>query len=300
MRSFSTAVVALSAALLVGGVAEAAPDDDAKKRAHAAFELGNEQSERGDYAAAAHSFALADELSPNKVALESALDTSVLANDIPLGAELLERAKRDPSLSADIVKRARAAFDGRAGRVEIRCVAACAVKIDGAVVEDRSVWLKVGPHHVSIREGELSLERDVEVATAGLSLEVDRTPKPDVPKAAPVDEPEPSTRILHPAFAFVGIGVTAGLLAFGIGSAVDTVNIHDAFDAAPAAGKPALADDGIAAQTRTNVLFGVSAGLGAVTLALGLLAVPWGGADKKRAPVSLSFGPGCAVLRGAL
>ena len=72
MRLSPAAVVALSAALLVGGVAQAGPppsagpagpDDDAKKRAHAAFELGNKQSERGDYAAAAHSFALADELS---------------------------------------------------------------------------------------------------------------------------------------------------------------------------------------------------------------------------------------------
>lgn len=303
MRSVSPTVVALAAALLVGGVAEAAPpsspDDDAKKRAHAAFELGNQQSERGDYAAAAHSFALADELSPNKVALESALDTSILANDVPLGAELLERAQRDPKLSPDILKRAHAAFDGRAGRVEIRCVATCAVRIDGATVEDRSVWLKIGPHHVSIREGEFALEKDVDVATAGMSLEVDRTPRPDAPKPPPVEEPKPSSRILHPAFAYVGIGVTAGLVAGAIASAVDTGNIHAAFEAASIADKPALAEEGLAAQTRTNVLIGVSAGLGAVTLALGLLAVPWGGGDKKPAAVSLGIGLGGAALRGA-
>ncbi|MFO0611227.1 MAG: hypothetical protein U0414_01470 [Polyangiaceae bacterium] len=299
VRPWSAAFAVLSSvSVLVCARADAAPDADAKKRAHEAFERGNQQSERGDYEAAAHSFAEADSLSPNKIALESALDTSILANDVPLGAELLERAKRDDTLSKDLMKRAHAAFDGRAGRVEIRCIAACTAKIDGAPIEGGAAWAKVGPHHVSIKEGDFSLDKDIEVsATTPLKLEVDRTPKPVEPVAPPAPEPPPSTRLLHPAFAFVGIGLTAGLVAGTIGSGVDAMNIHDAFVAAPIDQKPALAEDGIAAQTRTNVLIGVSCGVGALTLALGLLAVPWGGGEKKKEPVTFEIGPARASLR---
>lgn len=291
----------------LGAHAQPAPTEDAKKRAHEAFERGNAQSERGDYEAAAHSFAEADALAPNKVALESALDAAILANDVPLGAELLERAKRDPSLNADIMKRAHEAFDGKAGRIEIKCVDACVAKLDGATVDGTGIWAKVGPHHASIKEGEFSLDKDVTVtAGATLTLEVDRTPKAKPPEnTLPIDPPK-STRILHPAFAYVGIGITAGLLGGTIGSAVDTKSIHDDFDAAPLPEKQALADVGISAQTRTNVLIGVTAGLGATTLALGLLAIPWGGSgasdnkneEKKELPVSLYFSPTGASVRG--
>lgn len=305
---FTAALVAslACASLVVPARAQPAPTEDAKKRAHEAFERGNAQSERGDYEAAAHSFAEADALSPNKVALESALDAAILANDVPLGAELLERAKRDPKLNADIMKRAHAAFDGKAGRVEIKCAAACVAKIDGATLDGTSAWLKVGPHHASIKEGEFSLDKDVTVTAEGtLTLEVDRTPKPKEPENTLPVEPPKSTRLLHPAFAYVGIGITAGLLGGTIGSAVDTANIHDDFEAAPLPEKQALADTGIAAQTRTNVLIGVTAGLGATTLVLGLLAIPWGGggaSDKKKEEtkeaVSVLLSPTGAAIRG--
>lgn len=301
MRTSSSLAPLLSAlALAVAVAAHAAPDEATKKRAHEAFERGTKQSERGDYEAAARSYAEADELSPNKVALEAALDTCILANDAPLGAELLERSKRDSTLSADLLKRAHAAFDGRAGRVEIKCVDACVAKIDGAVIEQGGTWAKVGPHHVSIKEGEYTLDKDVDVKSgAPLTLEVDRTPKPITPVTPPIDTPKPSTRILHPAFAYTGIGITAGLLAGTIASGVDATNDYDAFVAATPAQKDALAEAGRASEKRTNVLIGVTAGMGAITLGLGLLAIPWGGSGDSAKPVSFEIGPGRLQLSGS-
>ncbi|MFO0615808.1 MAG: hypothetical protein U0414_24655 [Polyangiaceae bacterium] len=292
------AALALSVGLATA--ARAADGADTKEKAHEAYERGTKASEAGRYHEAAVAYAEADELAPNKVALESALEVCVLADDPVLGAELLTRAKRDPTISADTLEKAHTKFDGRAGRLVLRCEGACAAKLDGAPVTRRDLWVELGAHHVSIAEGPFTLDQDVDVKPGvTLELEVDRArakPEPEGDRAVPADGV--STRVITPAFAYVGMGLTAGLLAGTIGSGVDARAKHDAFLGAASPEKPAAAEEGREAQIRTNVLVAVTSVTGALTLGLGLLAVPWGGSSKQRTSAELFVGPSCAGVRG--
>ena len=73
---------------------------------------------------------------------------------------------------------------------------------------------------------------------------------------------------------------------------MDTSDRHSTFErscgAAGAPGCSQLAADGKSAQLRTNVLLGVTAVLGAATLATAVL-VRWHGASVSAGPASLAF-----------
>jgi hypothetical protein len=85
-------VFVVAALLTVATTAVAAPN----KAAREAYARGLAAHAHGDLALAAREFARADELAPNAVALQAALDAAVEANDSTLGNELLERSKREP------------------------------------------------------------------------------------------------------------------------------------------------------------------------------------------------------------
>jgi hypothetical protein len=97
------------------------------------------------------------------------------------------------------------------------------------------------------------------------------------PPNPPVVRPDPGG--ISPGFFFAGAGLTALAGTGLILSALDTRRIHGQFElygceSSPAPPCAGLADDGQAAQTRTNVLVGVTAALGVATVALGFL-VRW-------------------------
>jgi hypothetical protein len=71
---------------------------------------------------------------------------------------------------------------------------------------------------------------------------------------------------------YVGLGATGVAGAAAIVSGVDTANQHSSFasncgSANPPKACPGLSTNGQSAQTRTNVLIGVTAGLGVLTAA---------------------------------
>src|SRR5262245_15941390 len=114
-RIHITGIAAMIVAVAMGGypaAVHAAPDegsegeDATKLRARQAYERGVAASEAGNYDDAARAFAEADEIRPNNVAIEAALDVCVLSDNAALGAELLERAKRDPSINPESVAKA--------------------------------------------------------------------------------------------------------------------------------------------------------------------------------------------------
>jgi hypothetical protein len=268
--------------LLVAGADAADVSPENKQKARDAYERGAEASARGDHAAAARELALADEIAPNPVALEAALEASIDADDAARGMELAARAEArgEPGRVAELARKARARFSGRVGRVKILC-AGCTATLDGEPIPtEKERFVLVGRHVAAVERGEAGREgRTIEVGPGALTLVDGWTTKE-----------KPAASSISPAWFAAGAVLTAVAAGVTVGSAVDTKRRHDSFVAAnctlPAA-PPActgLADDGLAAQTRTNVSIGVSAALGVGTAVLGVFT--FGKTNQSAGPAS--------------
>jgi hypothetical protein len=270
---------------------------DAATEAHEAYERGTRAYRRGDYATAAREYAAADALSPNPVALQAALDSAVLADDPVLGVELIDRAKGAPRTNALALSilTAQRKFARRTGRIHVACGAsACIASVDGAAMDPaRPVVVRVGAHTVIVDSGGTATTRAVTVGpdevievapaagTAAAAATGSGTATATAPAAAPATASAPaaasappmsaeSGRGISPVWFYVGLGATGIAGAATIVSGVDTANQHANFTRecpqGSQTGKCAtLASNGQSAQTRTNVLLGVTAGLAAVT-----------------------------------
>lgn len=261
----------VTAALLACGAARA--EDAVSARAHEAYDRGAEAFKRGDFGVAARAFAEADALVPSAVALHAALDAAVRADDPVLGTQLLDRASRAPADEAldATIRVARARFARRTGRVRVAC-GACKAAIDGVPIDvGVAVVVRTGPHTATIDAG-VPEQRAIDVPaddTVVLS-----------PRAASIAPPPARSGGLSPAWVFVGAGATAIAGGLGIASAVDTSNRHADFvrsgcDRVGSGACSAASSDGASAQSRTNVLLGVTAALGVATAAIALFAVRW-------------------------
>ena len=296
--AWTTLAGALGATLLVARVAAAAPDDDPKARARSHYDTGTGAYLRADYAVAAAEFSEADRLMPSPAALDAALDAALRADDAPLGMELAQRSSRAPAEGriASLVLQARARFAKRTGRVKVSCApVACAARVDGVAVEPGTErYVRVGAHVVRVARGGRTEERTVDVEPKALH-EIrfdDGARAADAPETthAPrdLDAPSPPTPPLSssppaglsPAWVAGGAAVTA---LFGFAAAVsafDTRGKHDDYyrggcDRLAAAGCSKTADEGMAAQHRTNVLFAVTGALAVTTAAVAIFAVRW-------------------------
>ena len=237
----------------------------------------------------------------------------------PLALALADRAAR-----ADVGKdvkvlavETRAKHAKAAGRVEVTCAEglACTPKIDGKPPPEGG-WVGVGDHDVSWTCGDAARSATVSVTGGGEAKldascpEPEPTPAvvPPVPtleprvasKPAPRPRPSPQPALrasdtsgLSPTWVWVGVGVTAVLGAATVWSGVDTQSKHDDF-VSDGRRNTALRDDGMSAQTRTNIL-GAGTGVAALaTLGLALFAVDFRsqrelGLSTKPAPTGASF-----------
>lgn len=254
------------------------------------YDRGAQAQARGEYARAAGLFARADDLVPDAIALEAAINAAVLADDAPLAMSLVQRAGRAamPPRLASAVRAARKKLGARAGALHVRCDA-CKVRIDGRPVKANvDSWVTVGMHRVDVDRGAELDTREVdvpgggrvEIAGASGKVEVESTEGEDI---VPGDagEGDRSRRTepdggVSPTWFWVGVGATALFTGLTIASGVDTLDKHDEFEADETQNR---ADAGQAAETRTYVLLGATLALGAGTAALGLFAVEWGGGD---------------------
>jgi hypothetical protein len=278
---------------------------DTATQAHEAYDRGTRAYRKGDYATAAREYAAADALSPSPVALQAALDAAVLADDPVIGVELIDRAKGAPRTNALALSilTAQRKFARRTGRIHVACGGAstCIASVDGAAVDPaRPVVVRVGAHTVIVDSGGTATTRDVtvgpdeviEVAPAAAPAPATApgagsasAPAP-APAAAPATAPATTTgmattsaeggRGISPVWFYVGLGATGIAGAATIVSGIDTANQHSHYvsrcGTAPDCGT--LASNGQSAQTRTNVLLGVTAGLAAVT-AVTVFFVRW-------------------------
>lgn len=269
------------------GVASA--DSSESTRARDAYDRGIAAFQRGEFAAAAREFATADALVPSRVALHAALDAAIRADDPVLGIELLDRVARAPTDAAleTTARDARAKFARRTGRVSVVCGASpCRATIDGAAVDGGArVVLRVGPHVAIVESDGRRERRDVDVPPDDTVV---LSPSGVGVAAPPPTRPRASGGV-SPVWVYFGIGATAIVGGLGIASGIDTAKKHSNFvNAGCDRGGPGCltsANDGSSAQTRTNVLLGVTAALAVTTAAIAIFAVRW----KKDASVAVGL-----------
>jgi hypothetical protein len=312
------------ASMLASGVAAAQTD---KTLAKEAYDRGMQAHARGDFKRAAEDFARADALAPSPVALQAALDAAVDADDPVLGAELLERSKREtptgalvPSIAAATKK-----LGGRAGRVRVKCPsgARCASQLDGAPFEPaRGIWMRPGPHtlvmdvdgtpdtrSVEVRAGE---QLEVVPARAAAPLPATAPPaasgaSPQAPAGAPreaLPATEARAKPLPPIVFFVGAGVTVVLAGAATFYGLTAKSKHDDFVGAACnvvvtGSCQGLKDDGESAQSFANIGFVGTAVAGVATVVIGALFTDWSHAAKTgRAPVVVPVPGGIAAGYG--
>jgi hypothetical protein len=178
------------------------------------------------------------------------------------------------------------------------CSAECGITADGRVISQSDgtrhrLFLEPGGHElgVSFKQGG-SIARHIEAKKGGketLAFE-----PPPVVKPPPVTGPgtgvppstgETSTKPLPPVVFFVGAGVTVLLGGATILSGIDAKN-NPGVDAVrrACAGKDTSCpeyQDGKSAETRTNVLLGVTIGAAVITGVVGLVLTQWASSPVK-------------------
>jgi hypothetical protein len=124
----------------------------------------------------------------------------------------------------------------------------------------------------------------------------------DVPPPAPPSA-EPSHKPLPRVVVAIGGGLTLVAGAVAIASAVDVSGQHSDFVSLGCATVvssqcTSLASSGPSAETRTNVLLGVTGGLAVATAVVAFTLVDWGGPhDKKAVTLAPTGGPGQGGIR---
>jgi hypothetical protein len=302
--------LAVAAALSIAAPSVARADDP--EAARAAYDRGAAAFAAHRYAEAAADLARADALAPNPVALANAIKAAELADDPVLALNLADRAEQRPGAgegAAAAARRVREKMGQRVGKVSIRCAAArgCVVTVDAEPFPvDQQRWIKAGPHAVEISVGSV-VGRYTVTVEAGKTLDWSEPasaappspppePKPEPPKPPPPAPPPP--RGISPAWFAVGAGLTAVAGGFLVASGVDTLGKHSDY----VAFKTSDPGPGQGAQTRTNVLVGVTAALGVATAAIGVFAVRWSvamgprAAPNPRAPSSRVARPAAGTL----
>jgi hypothetical protein len=115
----------------------------------------------------------------------------------------------------------------------------------------------------------------------------------------PADDKEGSSG-WSPAVFIVGLGATAVLGGITIWSGVDTLNNPGADavrEACRGLGETCPEyEQGLANETRTNALIGVTAGVGVLTAIVGLFLTDWGGSDDAAAETEASARNGVRVM----
>ena len=316
--------VALITLVLLGasqGFAQSASDaSPAQVRAAAeAFDRGREAYKSGDPTVAAEAFELADSKAASPVALEYAIRSRDKAGQLDRAATLAALAKARYSgeaalekLADEVLARARTQLY----EAQVTCSEPCDLVVDGKLVHgpanfERVVFLQEGEH--TLRAGFPQNRGDSKTvqAVAGQQGEVRFDAPPDeasaeAPETDPVEEapvaqtppPAPATSAVReessgwsPAVFWVGAGLTAVLGGVTLWSGLDTVKNpgEEKVREACSNNQPDCRDlyeDGKQRQDRTNLLLGITGGVGLATIIIGAAATDWG--DESERPENLA------------
>lgn len=305
------AVASFLASAAIAHATPARADDPPPARVNAAaeeYDKGRRAFLAKSYEQAAVHFENAFRDAPRVEALRSAIRARRAAKQLDRAATLaalaLERYADDAAtaqLAKEVVDAARPAHLD----VKIACSAPCSLVVDGRVAPSgvsiqHELYLTPGAHELSAGfragnvtrsvEGRAGESRTVELVEPPPPPEKPEEPvKPPPQKPAVPPPPPPSEKPLPPWVFFVGAGLTVGAGAATAISGLDAQN-NPGVDAVrrECAGKDEtcpLYQEGKAAELRTNVLLGVTAGLGVATGVIGLFFTRWRGATPAQGQV---------------
>lgn len=312
-RSCSTKrVLGIAASLLVLGASLPAlaqtdvsePTPEQVRLAAEAFDLGRQSYKDGRFAEAAEQFERADASAPSATALELALRSRDKAGDLDragtlavLALALYPNDDNIAKIAPEVIERARADLF----EVSVTCGQPCEIAdgnklVHGRAATTRTLFLVPGAHNLRAGfAGGRSEAKDVD-ATAGAasnvdfatavekSAEPDEAPEP-APPPAPPPNPDADQKVkqghgLPPVVFWAAAGATVVAGGVTIWSGIDTVNNPgaDKVKAQCAAGDQncSLYKQGRSAQTRTNVLLGVTGVLAIGTTVLAAVGIDWG------------------------
>lgn len=330
-RLFPIAITSLLVCAAVPAYAaegDSAPTPAQVRAAAEAFDRGREAYKNEDYADAAGQFESADASAPSAAALELAMRARDKAGQLDRAASLavlaLKRYPDDANISKiapELVKRGKQELY----ELTVRCDEPCQLTLDGKLVHgstttEHVLFLSPGAHTVSAGFSEdRALSKNVE-ATAGEGGELTFVaPAPAEPRAAaePETEPEPLETEPEPApkseggwsptVFYVGAGLTALAGGITIWSGIDTQNNPGpdrVKEECVGKGESCpLYQEGLSKQHRTNILLGVTAGLGIGTILIAAIATDWGGgsteADEGTTARKVTIQPWVALGDGA-
>ena len=259
------------------------------KSAAAEYDAGRRAFTDGKYEEAAVHFENAYHDAPNAQTLRNAIRARKQANQLARPGTLAILAQdryADDEQTMTVAKEVVAEAGPKLFKLTITCDVECGVAADGRAVsvEDAkrfAFFLQPGPHNVVVSwPGDRTKSLDIK-AKEGQSFEQSMR-APPMPVKPPegggggggaTPEEQPSKKPFGPAVFFVGLGLTAVAGGVLIWSGIDTINnpgadtVRQQCAATTVAqlNQCALYQQGLASQTRTNVLIGVTAGLGALT-----------------------------------
>ncbi len=317
--------------VLVSAIAGAQPDAAQVQRAAEAFDQGSRAFQAGRYELAASQFEAADAAVPSARAIRMAIRARSQAGHDARAATLAIYAKQrypDDEATVSLADETLEPLAAKLHKLEVTCSSACLLAVGTRVVPgkpttERVVFVQPGTVTVSASfvKDNKSAKQQI-TATAGgsdsLFLEPATAPPPPVDPppvptstaaatatacatGAPVTPPEEEESSgWSPAVFATFLVATVGMGAVTIWSGVDTINDpgKDAVreQCAGLGTECPLYQDGRAKQTRTNVLIGVTAGVGALAVVIGAFLTDWGGGEGE-ASESADGGNGTAASR---
>ena len=317
------ALAFIVASTLVAPTVALSQDSDVTGAARA-FERARSAQLEERHTEAADLFELAHRLAPSPAALRSAIRNHLAAEANDRAATLALTALREYPADSATRRAAEEALNqtDSLARVRVTCGEPCSVAVNGraiATTEARrhDFFVPPGAHSFVARYADDRTSASEGTAEAGQSynvtLEPPAAPEPD-PTAEPVDTETESDNVVEPVsdvrenraadrgedgglpvwLPLVGGGLTLVLAGVTVWSGLDTLSARDDYEANPT---QQTFDDGVAAETRTNVLLGVTLGVGAITLALAIFT-DWDGEDE--VPVAAAFNEdgGSVLVRG--
>ncbi|HJL33742.1 MAG: hypothetical protein CMN29_08520 [Sandaracinus sp.] len=303
----------LATLLLLPAPAAHAQGAQERQAAAEAFDRGTSAYLAEDFATAARWFEMANNLAPAAPALLQAMRAHARAgNELRAGTLALRLVARFPD-AGDAVAEAQELIDATRERfflVEVLCEGGeCAVELDGTLQSHPSFFLEPGAEHTigagfstgSVSEslvGDAGEQRTVRFeapegtaadlgggggqggtgAAGPTGVGVGNQSAGSQGRGGEVDDGG-----LGPGLFIASLALTAGAGAVLLWSGLDVHSIDDEYRASIDAGDYATArqqlDDGQSAETRTNALIGVTAGLAALTVVFAAIT-DWGGGDE--------------------
>lgn len=263
--------------------AQGAPATTDVATAEARFAEGEAAFDKGDFVRAAESFDAAYAADPNATSLFNAARSWERAGEAVRAANLYRRFLKTAPADTPFRERATASLAElakRLGRIEIVGPGTTSPSVDRVAALDTTVYVAPGTHLVEADIGGARVAEKVTLAadqTLTVVLEAPTPAPPAQPKPAPAPRPAPpSPRGVTPWILLPFSALTAGAGVTLIWSGIDTLVARDQYLTLSEEAKAIYYPDGKLAQDRTNVLIGVTTGLGLTTAALAVFAVNWG------------------------